>query len=205
MPGPAAVEVGRAGRRDRARRRRGGCDGRLARGDARPLVDVLVAVGRIEDAAGEQAVHERPGAVAARRVHDEPGRLVQHDDGVVDVDDVELDARPRRAPRSRGGGSGSTAMRAPSRSFSAAFLTTPSTVTPPCSIQRWSSERDGPSSIAESVDARKRSRRAPAASRGTTRRMVRTLGPRTRGARRYQIFDLMWPLALIRMSTSARS
>src|SRR5215207_7674425 len=70
-----------------------------------------------------------------------------------------------------GGGSGSTAMRAPSRSFSDAFFTTPSTFTPPCSIQRCSSERDGPPSMADSVDARNRSSLAPAASRGTTSRI----------------------------------
>src|SRR5687768_8971352 len=76
-----------------------------------------------------------------------------------------------------GGGSGSTAMRAPSRSFSDAFFTTPSTLTPPCSIQRWSSERDGPPSTADSVDARNRSSLAPAASRGTTSRIGRTRSP----------------------------
>ena len=45
--------------------------------------------------AGEQAVDQRAVAVAGARVHDQPGRLVDHDDGVVDVDDPELDAGVR--------------------------------------------------------------------------------------------------------------
>ncbi len=54
----------------------------------------------------EEPVHERAPRMAGARVDDQPGRLVHHDDRVVDVDDPELHValrlRSRRA-RDRGG------------------------------------------------------------------------------------------------------
>ncbi len=35
----------------------------------------------------QQRVHQRSGAIPGRRMHDEPGRLVDHDDVLVVVDD----------------------------------------------------------------------------------------------------------------------
>ena len=53
----------------------------------------------------EESVHERALLVAGAGVDDQPGRLVDHDDRVVDVDDPEHHVRVRlgrTAPRDRG-------------------------------------------------------------------------------------------------------
>ena len=56
-------------------------------------------------AMGEQRIDESPVHIAGPRMHDETGRLVDHDEGIVLIDNIERD-RLRHGSRGRGLGQG---------------------------------------------------------------------------------------------------
>src|SRR5579859_322677 len=84
----------------------------VARGDdqaARPLVEpvhdarpLLPAGGRPGAPKAEQGVDQGAAVVARRRMHDHPGRLVDHDDVLVLIHDVEVDGLGGRGAGTRG-------------------------------------------------------------------------------------------------------
>ena len=167
---------------------------------ARPLVEpvhdsrphVLVAdarLERVEVTAREQSMYERARLAARRRVHDDARRLHEHDEIVVDVEHLERHGRVGReiGRRTREG--------------------------PHLDLRAFTHRILGPAHRA--VDGHVAGFNPPNQLR--TRRRVLALGegadekavePETRPApvdEDYQSFDLMCPLALIRMSTRARS
>ena len=89
----------------------------------------------------QQRVHQRPRLVPRRRVHDQPGRLVDDDQPAILVDDrqrhrLRLDRRRRRAA----GGVQTTTS--PGSSFRDGVPAAPLTVTAASPICRASCERD---------------------------------------------------------------
>ena len=136
--------------------------------DARPIVrpaefdPVFVS----EQSARQKTVDQGAARVTASGVTTKSSRLVQDDDVVVLVQDVEEDAALGQGLR-RSDRLGTGTTRSPTRTLALAAHTTPSTVTPPCPIQRFSSVRDTPRACATN-----RSNRDPRASGGTSRAMV---------------------------------
>ena len=148
---------------------------------------------RCETAQCQKPVHQRPARVTERGMHDEtraacrPLRRRHRRAG--------RRSRPRVGLRSvRAAAAGRTTMLRPACRRCRPPSTAPSTVTRPLSIQRCSSERDD----LPRRGASRRSGRAGALGSGGTTSSI-ALG------RAHQSFDLICPLALMRMSTSARS
>ena len=89
----------------------------------------------------EQRVHQRPRLVPRRRVHHQPGRLVDDDQPAILVDDRQRH-RLGRDRRSRTGGGGVQTTTSPARSLRDGAPAAPLTVTAASPICRASCERD---------------------------------------------------------------
>ena len=121
------------------------------------------AVGLVAPGGGSrQRLRERPVPVAAGRMHDDPGRLVDDQQVLVLVGDRERHRRTS-APRRRGPAPGSTSISSPAATTWRLGRTSPSTRTRPASISRCARARD------PSGAARNRSRPASPASSSDTR------------------------------------
>jgi hypothetical protein len=100
----------------------------------------------------KQRVHESSARVARRGVHDHVGRLVDHDDRGVLVEDAQRD---RLGLGERGIGSGGSAsIQSPSDTSWLAAARPPFQRTRSASIHRRTCERDSPTRLASAVSRR---------------------------------------------------
>ena len=180
--------------------------------DPRPVVRVggLPEGLAPEEPAREQAVDQRAALVAPRRVHDEAGRLVHHHHVVVDVQHVERDlgvGEGRGAPGRVGADHEGLALAhlGAGVATDAAHGDAPR-VDPAPELRARQLERIGQRIREKAIESRSG---LLAGDDELERRLARRILAGTlavsRVSSRHQSLDLMCPLALMRMSTSARS
>jgi hypothetical protein len=170
--------------------------------DARAHVLGRIGVARevlaTKEAQRQQTVHQGPPRVPARRVNDETRRLVDDDDVLVRVDDVEADVGFRlRLGGRRWLGPHDHALAPVQRGARFARH----------AVDRHAPASDPPLDLGPRHPERIRGETVEARARGLVRHDEIHGVHRCRGRRagRHQSFDLMWPFALMRMSTRALS
>ena len=166
--------------RHRARQRR--VDRRRLRDQHDPRGVAIEAMDEMDAAAAparravrEQRVHQRAGRIALRRVHDEPGRLVDGEERVVLVEHGERPGFGERAASAAASGR-SSAIACPGRSRCAARVAgTPSTSTRPSRIHAARRVRDSRAASGSRATSSRssRSRASPRWTSSTRRMSVR--------------------------------